>query len=288
MGSSKLRRGTPENASTATTRTRWSLTSCKSVTQWTGWQSKLRHKAEAVRAPRPGNETLLLLGDSITEEWGGTSCGTPNGKYADVRAVFDERPFGPRWAPLVLGISADQTQHLLWRITEGGELPAALRDDPRLVISLLIGTNNLGLGAMSPEQTAAGIRQVVLTILEATRARLLVNGLFLRVDSPQTMHGLCPPLCESAGHPLPSLALPVRRVNALVNASVHDLARRRGFHGRLRYADACGTLFENTDTPDTYPYRQLVRRDLMPDGLHPNGLGQRMWAKCLATELNSW
>ena len=44
---------------------------------------------------------------------------------------------------MVLGIAADHTQHLLWRLSNG-ELSAPMAADPNLIAVLLIGTNNLG------------------------------------------------------------------------------------------------------------------------------------------------
>jgi len=69
----------------------------------------------------------------------------------------------PNPRPLVLAISGDETQHVLWRMHLGGgqELgsPLNLRmaNDTNLLVSLLIGTNNLGNAKHSPLDTANGI-----------------------------------------------------------------------------------------------------------------------------------
>ena len=65
----------------------------------------------------------MLLGDSITEAWRGTSYGNPSERTAGVPAVLHQT-LGKQFdaSPLVLAISGDQTQHLLWRLQLGGEL----------------------------------------------------------------------------------------------------------------------------------------------------------------------
>lgn len=89
--------------------------------------------------------STLFLGDSITEAWRGTSYGQPcsNGRCNGVPEAFRDQSLFPDSASnLVLAISGDQTQHLLWRL-QNGELPITL--SPRKGV-ILIGTNNLGAG----------------------------------------------------------------------------------------------------------------------------------------------
>ena len=127
-----MRKGARENATVATTRTTWSSGSCHNVNQWMAWQKVLRLQSKAYT---PGHETLLLVGDSITEEWGGSHCGKQIAKFADIPHILEGRPFGRRWdGPMILGISSDQTQHLLWRLTKGGELSPAMKADPLLTV----------------------------------------------------------------------------------------------------------------------------------------------------------
>jgi len=97
---------------------------------------------------------LVLLGDSITQSWGGAgrSVGEPG-------AAAREKHFG-EWTVLNAGISGDRTQHLLWRIDHGNLDPIS----PRAVV-LMIGTNNLSAGD-TPEQIAEGVRAVVDRLLE--------------------------------------------------------------------------------------------------------------------------
>ena len=79
-----------------------------------------------------------------------------------------------------LGIAADMTQHLLWRL-QRGELSASMRADAQLRMALLIGTNNLGKGH-TVEQTVRGIVACATELLNSTRGSLLINALLPRGD----------------------------------------------------------------------------------------------------------
>ena len=283
------RRGVAEKSTIATIRTRWSVPGgCRDIRGWAQWQKRLHDQSVGYLAASGERETLLLVGDSITEEWRGTGCGRPRPEFVNMPAVLASRPFGPRWdGPTLLGISGDQTQHLLWRLTKGGELSAQMKDDPRLAVSLLIGTNNLGIGGMTADATAAGVAAVAELILTTTRARLMVNALHSRGDGrPDALKKLCPPLCNQAGHPLASFDGPVRRVNELVSASVTDMAAR--FPGRVRFSN-CGEIFRNSSwRAGSSEARELVRLDLLPDRVHPGAAGQLAWAQCMAGKLSEW
>ncbi|MEC9477005.1 MAG: GDSL-type esterase/lipase family protein [Planctomycetota bacterium] len=110
---------------------------------------------DGVKIASQGNCDLLLVGDSITQSWGGPGrrVGAP---AADVfRHWFGQIRVGN------LGISGDRTQHLLWRI-ENGTLDGANPD----VITILIGTNNIHHDP--PADIARGIEAVVM----ATRKKV--------------------------------------------------------------------------------------------------------------------
>jgi len=88
------------------------------------WVAKVRSLHSDVAA-RADTTRLLLLGDSITQGWG------EQGRPA-LEAFLD-----PRWQPLNLGVSGDQTQHLLWRLMGPGSegdaaaiIPASQVPDP--------------------------------------------------------------------------------------------------------------------------------------------------------------
>jgi lysophospholipase L1-like esterase len=122
-----------------------------------------------------GNTSVLFLGDSITDFWGGQghdpSCaGT---------AIFQQQ-FAPLGATN-FGISGDQTQNVLWRI-ENGELDGI---HPKVVM-LLIGTNNLG--SNTPDQIAGGITAIVEQIQkQLPQTKVLLLGIFPRGQYPNPL-----------------------------------------------------------------------------------------------------
>jgi len=90
---------------------------------------------------------LVFLGDSITCFWRN-------------HAPLWTQTFA-QWTPLNLGIGADNTEHMRWRLANGpqnGLEPAGL--DPRAVV-LMAGTNNLG---GTPEARAEGVRLLLVDV----------------------------------------------------------------------------------------------------------------------------
>ena len=75
----------------------------------------------------------------------------------------------------------------------------------------------------------------------------------------------------------------IARLNELVRARVEVLRTRDGASaaGRLGYVD-CGTPFVG---PTTSSGITTVRRDLMPDALHPNASGHALLGSCITTAL---
>ncbi len=95
-------------------------------TRWLDAHTKLVEHVQANRGPID----ILLIGDSITQQWGSVLDGKP------LNAAW-QKHFG-RYRTLNLGIAGDKTQNVLWRLNHGGV--AGL--EPRLVV-LLIGNNNM-------------------------------------------------------------------------------------------------------------------------------------------------
>src|SRR5205814_1275689 len=85
-----------------------------------------RHKAFLERA-KQGDVDVLFLGDSITQGWEGAGKQVWKDHFEKLKAAN-------------FGIGGDQTQHVLWRITEGKELEGI---HPKVIV-LMIGTNNMG------------------------------------------------------------------------------------------------------------------------------------------------
>ena len=63
---------------------------------------------EEAAAWAPSRTPLVLVGDSITESWRGTSYGQPTARATGTPEVL-AATFGQRFDPMVLAISGDQT-----------------------------------------------------------------------------------------------------------------------------------------------------------------------------------
>jgi beta-glucosidase len=188
-------------------------------------RNQVRHD-QFLRRIASGPVGLLFLGDSITDLW-------PH------RHKETWEKFAP-YQPANFGISAERTEDLLWRVSNG-ELDGIA---PKAVV-ILIGTNNLGhFHDEKPEWVANGIKEI-LTVVHAKvpKARILLLGIFP---------------CGATKDD------PVRIKLDAVNAQI------RKFHdGKIvTYLDL-GPKF--TDA------KGVLRKDLMPDGLHPNGDGYQVW-----------
>ena len=237
---------------------RMSLADARSGAQFDAWhsfQAELAREAERAAlssADAEGfNVDFLFLGDSITESLRGTSFGRPAARAAGCGAALREA-LGPGARALILGISGDMTQHLLWRMREGGELPAALK--PR-VVSILIGTNNLKRG-YRPEEVASGIMEIARSVYhskaktaEAAPARILLHSIMARAD--------------------PAANRLVRDTNLAVERAWR--AEGDAFSAAVRFVD-CRGLFDGAEGS-----RDAVDEGLMPDGLHPNAAGMKLW-----------
>ena len=268
-----------EAADVASPRTSWSVYNKKELATWQRCHETLRTDAQAYV---PGAASrLVLIGDSITESWRGTSYGRAVPRTNGVPGVLSET-LATRWpAPLALGIAADCTQHLLWRMAHG-ELSAAMKSGPRLIFVMLIGTNNLGRGH-SVAETVRGIVACANHVLNATRGKLIVNAVLPRGDrrkrGPSRKRGT-------------SFLPDIRHVNAGVNQNV-STSLSAAYPGRAHYVD-CGSPFLlregralRATSLNQASGGELVDRTLMPDRLHPNAAGHRLWARCLQSKLEA-
>ena len=141
------------------------------------------------------------------------------------------------------GIMADATQHVLWRL-QNGNLEGI---HPKLAV-ILIGTNNAG-HQETPEQTADGIRAIIDYLHdECPKTKVLLLAIFPRaekIDNPKRLQN--------------------DKVNELLNTFDQD-------YDFLTYLDI-GDRFLNDDG--------TVNKDLLPDYLHPNEKGYRVWAEAM-------
>lgn len=148
-----------------------------------------------------------------------------------------------------LGFNSDRTEHVLWRLQQG-ELAGIA---PKLAI-VMIGTNNTGIRQDPPTSTAAGIKAILTTL----RTRLPHTKILLLAVFPRS----------------PSADDPLRRLNAAVNDRIRAYADQQQVFfldlGR-RFLDHQGRLSE----------------DLIPDALHPNERGYRLWAEGMEDEIRT-
>ncbi len=164
------------------------------------------------------------------------------------RPVWDEF-YGKRNA-VNIGSSGDQTQHMLWHFQNGG-LDGMKNHNPKLVV-MMIGTNNRG----EPEKHGADTAYGVLALLKEIHAKLpgskiLLLAIFPRGDKP-----------DDAG----------RLRNTEVNAILKTYADEKTVY----WLDLGQTFLDE---------QGILKRDLMPDALHPNIPGYRAWALAMEPTL---
>jgi beta-glucosidase len=162
------------------------------------------------------------------------------------------------WAPdlfqhyfgkaLNLGFSGDRTEHVLWRIQ---------RIDWNVVapkrIMLMIGTNNTGYNMnMPPEQTFEGIQAIVKSLrTTCPQAKITVLYIFPRGADGND---------------------PKRQINNAINRMMPQLAEGN----KVICRDIASCYFELDG--------HTLRRDILPDLLHPNKEGYRLWGEAVAKE----
>ena len=180
-----------------------------------------------------GDFDFVLIGDSITDWWQ-----KRNGPDTYAR-------FAP-WKPLDLGVAAETTEEVLWRLLNG-ELDGI---HPK-VIMLMIGTNNIARGDQ-PEWVAAGVKKILETIRsKQPQAKILLLAIFPRSASSQDA---------------------IRRRVDETNKLLPALADGQNiFYIDIgpRFLDAQGNL----------------SKEIMPDLLHPNAKGYQIWLDAVSPKL---
>ena len=241
---------------------------------------------------------LVLFGDSIFESFLGTKMNRAIPRADGIASVFESFCAANNFDPLVLAISGDQTQNLLWRM-QNGEFPSeTVSANPEARFMIHIGTNNLG-GGFSPDAASAGMVQVVREILDRVRGRVVVLSLLPRGDGLTALRSLCERgvRCRDATGRVPfkSFLPAISKANEMFRSDMkEDFVRE---HERLRVAD-CGYIFATKSENDKYSESESLRQStsrlranggalqevneaLMPDKLHPNGKGHKELLECL-------
>ena len=207
-------------------------------TAWNGdpgcWQMKRHYGKMAVVTN--GGAKVVFIGDSITHNWEGPGKAQWTKYFAD-----------GKYRALNLGTSADRTEHVLWRITEGHELDGY----EAKVILLMIGTNNSGhfpFDKEPPIDTVCGIREILRVIAEKQpNARTILTSIFPRGATA---------------------ADPYRLRNDVVNRELAKMADGR----KVIWCDFSDKFL----APDG-----RLSRALFPDLLHPGPLGYEIWASAV-------
>lgn len=200
-----------------------------------------RHEGFVAEA-RKGGIDVLFLGDSITDFWRDPKRGQPiwNREFAPLHAAN-------------FGISADRTQHLLWRV-QNGEVDGI---HPKVVV-LMIGTNNTGFEngtttpRNTPEQAIEGVKAVVRELrTRLPQSKILLLAVFPRGEQP---------------------SYPQRAQIAVINREIAKLAEGK----QVRFLDI-GPRFL---TPDG-----VLTKEIMPDFLHPGPKGYEIWVAAMKPTL---
>ena len=183
-----------------------------------------------------GGAKVVFIGDSITHFWESAGKAQWQKYFAD-----------GKYRALNLGTSADRTEHVLWRITEGRELDGY----EAKVILLMIGTNNSGhfpFDKEPPIDTVCGVREILRVIAEKQpSARTVLTAIF--------------PRGATAGDGY-------RMRNDVVNRELAKMADGR----KVIWCDFSDKFL----SPDG-----RMSRAIFPDLLHPGPLGYEIWASAV-------
>ena len=141
------------------------------------------------------------------------------------------------------GVSGERTDDTLGHI-EGGVLDGL---SPKAVV-IMIGTNNIGhFQEEKPEWVAAGIKKIIAEV----RAKLPTSKVLLLGVFPRDKKGS-------------RLRVAVEEINALI--SKYDDGKT------VRYLDITAKFLDEAGE---------IPKDIMPDGLHPNEAGYKIWAESM-------
>jgi lysophospholipase L1-like esterase len=223
-----------------------------------------------------GAGDVIFLGDSITQGWEG-------------QKAWQEH-FGA-FKPVNLGISGDQTGHVIWRITDGHELDQL---KPKAAV-IMIGTNNTG--GQSAPQIAGGIKAIVMELKrQKPDIKVLLLGVFPRGSSGDAERSLqqitdgVKPINEELKKEKPDL----KRLNGLVK----NLAQQPGtipaaklnkkigeINAIIAKLDDGKTVFFKDIGKDFLDQNGGLSGEVMPDYLHLSPKGYDIWGKAIKADI---
>jgi len=149
--------------------------------------------------------------------------------------------YAPRNA-VNMGFGGDRTEHVLWRL-DNGEVDGI---SPKLAV-LMIGTNNSNGNDYTAEEIADGIKAICRRIRQKLpKTKILILTIFPRGAQPS----------------------PQREKNATASRLASQIA-----HGKMiHYLDINDKFLTKDGT---------LSKDIMPDLLHPNARGYKIWAEAI-------
>ena len=223
-----------------------------------------------------GAGDVIFLGDSITNGWEG-------------RKAWQEH-FGS-FKPVNLGISGDQTGHVLWRITDGHELDNL---KPKAAV-IMIGTNNTG--GHTAKQIAGGIKAIVEELKkQKPDMKILVLGIFPRGGSGDAERSLeqitegIKPIDEELKKENPD----IKRLNALLKS----LEQKKGTIPAAKLNKKIGevnAIISELDDGKTVFYKDIGKEfldhngglsgEIMPDYLHLSAKGYDIWGNAIKGDI---
>ena len=220
-----------KNSTTATPR--------QDPTKVSGWTKRYAAKAKQLAADK--NEVdIVFIGDSITHFWEYDS----KTQKRKIGGLDTYKKYFSNYKVLNLGYSGDRTQHALWIASQS---PCLNNIKPKMV-SVMIGTNNIGHKTAGPAATAAGIKLVVESLRKKLpETRILLFGVFPRGAKPDN---------------------PFRKQISEINSTICQLADAKN----VFYCDITLKLLEKDGT---------LSKNIMPDYLHPGEAGYEIWAQAI-------
>jgi len=215
---------------------------CKAVTpevqtaawavKW--WQS--RHDQKLADLKKMEKVDLLMIGDSITHGWEGRG-----------KKVWDE--YYAKRNAFNIGFSGDRTENVLWRLQHD-----ALKGiSPKLAV-IMIGTNNTGHRQDPADETAAGIKAIIIELQkQLPKTKILLLAIFPRGAKTDD---------------------PLRQLNTGINEIIVSYADDKS----VFFLDVNSEFLEDDGT---------LPKSIMPDLLHPHEAGYATWAKAMESTIAS-
>lgn len=179
---------------------------------------------------------MVFVGDSITHNW----------ESAGKDVITEELS---KHTILNLGFGGDRTQHTIWT-TSQKEIWQQI--NPKL-ITLMIGTNNIGWHESDAAATLEGIKIILANLRKnAPNAKILLFAIFPRGN-------------DSTDKFRPQINV--------VNAALPSLADGEN----IIFVDINDKLMNSDGT---------ISKDMMPDYLHPATPGYKIWADAIKPYIN--